>query len=159
MSVDAILSVSRQAEPFFVFAFPGLDSCSLQPRGPIRYSALDVAEPIRADARNELKEYINALSVADREIARLIEHFRHQPTPTMIVILGDHLPPLSSATRAIFVEQLSRMSVAERSLRSRRVPLAVWGNFSLAREDWKISTNALASTRSSESSILNPLIP
>ena len=61
------------------------------------------------------------------------------------MILGDHLAPLSSVTRRLFVDQLDHVSAAERGLRSRRVPLAVWANFSLPKEDVEISTNALPS--------------
>ncbi len=114
-------------------------------RRPNRHSALDVAEPAPAAARSELQEYINALSVADREIARLIEHFSHRPTPTLIVILGDHLAPLSFAPRRLFVEQLANLPAAERSFRSRRVPLALWANFSLPKDNVEISTNTLPS--------------
>ena len=112
-------------------------------RGTHRQSDLDVVAPISSEARSELQEYVDAIWVADRAIARLIEHFRHQRAPTMIVILGDHLPPLSSATRGIFLERLSRMSATERNLRSRRVPLALWANFQLPKEDLEFSTNAL----------------
>ncbi len=142
--VDAILEVSRQAEPFFIFAFPASTHAPYN-QGTYSQSVLAVAEPVPAEARSELQEYINALSVADREIARLIEHFGRQPTPTLIVILGDHLAPLSSVTRRLFVDQLGHVPAAERSLRSRRVPLAVWANFSLPKEDVEISTNALPS--------------
>ena len=142
--VDAILEVSRQAEPFFIFAFPASTHAPYN-QGTYRQSGLDVAEPVPPEARTELQEYINALSIADRQIARLIEHFGRQPTPTLIVILGDHLAPLSSVTRRLFIDQLGHVSAAERSLRSRRVPLAVWANFSLPKEDVEIGTNALPS--------------
>ena len=76
--------------------------------------------------------------MADREIAASSNiPGSSQPQPLEVVILGDHLPPLSWQPREIVVEQLSRMSMAERSLRSRRVPLAVWGNFHLQRRMWK----------------------
>ena len=142
--VDAIIEISRQPRPFFVFAFPS-STHSPYTEGTYRNTGLDVAEPLPGEARSELQEYINALRVADREIARLIEHFRRQRAPTIIVILGDHLPPFSSVTRGIFVDQLSGMTAADRSLRSRRVPLALWANFSLPKEDVQFSTNALAS--------------
>lgn len=142
--VDAIIEVSRRAEPFFIFAFPSSTHAPYN-QGTFRDSALDVVDPIPAAARAELKEYINALSIADREIARLIEHFSHQRSPTMIVILGDHLPPLSSATRALFLEHQSGTSESDRSFRSRRVPLAVWANFEIPKEDVSFSANAMPS--------------
>ena len=142
--VDAIIEISRQPGPLFVFAFPASTHAPYT-HGTYRDTGLEVAESLPEDARSELHEYVNAIRVADQAIAKLIEHFRHQQAPTMIVILGDHLPPFSSATRGIFVDQLSGMSATDRSLRSRRVPLALWANFPLQKEDLTFSTNALAS--------------
>ena len=122
-SVDAIIEISRQARPFFAFAFPASTHAPYT-QGSYRNTGLDVAEPLPGESRSELQEYINAMRVADQAIAKLIEHFRREPSPTLIVILGDHVPPFSSATRGIFVDQLSGMTAAGRSLRSRRVPLA-----------------------------------
>ena len=42
--VDAILEVSRQAEPFFIFAFPASTHAPYN-QGTYRQSGLDVAEP------------------------------------------------------------------------------------------------------------------
>jgi len=94
---------------------------------------------------DEIKYYINALRVADRAIGALIEHFRGQPDPTMIAIMGDHLPPLTDGPLRLFNEKLATISEAEKVLMLHRVPFLVWTNFDIPRESIELSTNSIPS--------------
>jgi phosphoglycerol transferase MdoB-like AlkP superfamily enzyme len=97
------------------------------------------------DAAGEVKEYINTLRVADHAIGTLIEYFRRQPDSTIIAVLGDHLPPLPEGALRTFFLNLSGMSEPERARMRRRVPLLVWANFALPRDEPELSINALPS--------------
>jgi hypothetical protein len=140
--VGTIIRASRQHHPFFVFAFPS-SSHSPYNSGVYRDSDLDVLDAPPGEASGEVKEYINALRDADRAIGRLIGHFRGRSEPTMIVVVGDHLPPLSDEALHAFHAGLSGLSMAEREWKTRSVPLLVWTNFDLPREEVGMSTNAL----------------
>jgi arylsulfatase A-like enzyme len=142
--VNAVVEASRGPRPFFVFAFPS-STHSPYSSGVYRSSDLGVPDVSGVDSAGEVKEYVNALHLADREIGALIKYFSQQPDSTIIVILGDHLPPLSQNALRTFWSRLSIASQAETSLLTRRVPLVVWANFPLPREDLKLSANALPS--------------
>ncbi len=142
--VDAVIEASRGPHPFFVFAFPS-STHSPYTSGVYRDSDLDVLDPPPSDRHGELKEYINTIRVADQAIGTLIEHFGRQPDSTIIAILGDHVAPLSTDALAPFLAQLADLPEVERARRMRRVPLLVWANFLLPREDSELSVNALPS--------------
>ena len=128
--VDAVIAASDAARPSFVFAFPS-STHSPYNFGTYRGSDLRATGVASATTAAELEEYANAVRVADRAIARLVEHFRGRPDSTIVVVLGDHLPPLSAGALGPFSDRLAGLSAAERALETRRVPLLVWSNFGL----------------------------
>jgi hypothetical protein len=142
--VENVIQASRSTRPFFIFAFPS-STHSPYHSGVYRNSDLGVLDSLPGDAAGEVKEYINALRIADRAIGTLIDYFQHQTEPTMIAIVGDHLPPLSVEAYHSFNANLSGMSKAEQAWKARAVPLLVWTNFGLPREKVEISLNALPS--------------
>ena len=141
--VDAIIEATTARRPFFVFAFPSSTHSPFS-FGTYRGSALGVAGAPTPESAAEVKEYVNALRVADRAIGRLVEHFRRQRDSTIVVVLGDHLPPLSADALRAFSDRLTTRSPNERALARRRVPLLVWANFALPAEHLALSVNMLA---------------
>jgi hypothetical protein len=142
--VEAVIQAAQEAQPFFVLAFAS-STHSPYNHGPYRDSDLDVLDAPTRDAAGEVKEYINALRVADHAIGTLVEYFRRQPDSTIIAVLGDHLPPLSDTPLRTFFLRLSAMSNPDGAWMRRRVPLLIWANFDLPREEKELSTNALPS--------------
>ena len=142
--VKSIIQASQQASPFFIFAFPS-STHSPYDHSTYRDSDLDVLDLSPGSTSDEIKYYINALRVADRAIGALIEHFRGQPDPTMIAIMGDHLPPLTDGPLRLFNEKLATISEAEKVLMLHRVPFLVWTNFDIPRERIELSTNSIPS--------------
>jgi hypothetical protein len=140
--VDAIIEISGSHRRFFVFAFPN-STHSPYDYDHYRNSDLDVCEPMPEPARKELKTYINALRTTDRAIGNLLDHFRHAPQKTVVVIFGDHMPPLSNS--AIYAKAGLLTEAEPPALpRRRRVPLLVWSNFRGKGPDLVCSTNFLA---------------
>jgi Sulfatase len=142
--VDAVVQASRGLHPFFVFAFPSSTHAPYN-FGTYRHSDLDVVNPPPGDTLGEVKEYVNAVRDADRAIGALIEHFRHQPDSTIIAVFGDHVPPLSSRALQRFFEIMTGLSRTEQLRRLHRVPLLIWANFDLPREQAELSINGLPS--------------
>jgi hypothetical protein len=140
--VDTVIRASRGKGPFFAFAFPS-STHSPYNRGLYGNSGLEVLDPPPGDAAAEVKEYINLLRDADRAIGRLIGHFRKRPEPTVIVIVGDHLPPLSDESLRRYYADLPELPEAAREWKQRSVPLLVWANFDLPHERVRLSMNAL----------------
>jgi hypothetical protein len=141
--VDSVIGASEARRPFFVFAFPS-STHSPYSFGTYRGSALDVTGAPTPESAAEVKEYVNAVRVADRAIGRLVEHFRGRRDSTIVVVLGDHLPPLSADALRAFSDRLATQSPAERALARRRVPLLVWANFTLPVGQPTLSANMLA---------------
>ena len=142
--VDAIIRASQRAHPAFIFAFPS-STHSPYNRGTYHDSDLAVVDAGVSDTFGEVNEYINAVRVADRAVRSLVDHFAHQPDSTVIAILGDHLPPLSAQAFQPLFSLFSGASEHARFRVRRRVPLIVWSNFELAKEEKEFSVNALPS--------------
>jgi hypothetical protein len=141
---NAVIQAAEKAHPFFVLAFAS-STHSPYNFGVYKDSGLDVLDAPTRDAAAEVKEYINALRVADNVIGRMVEHFRDQPDSTIIAVLGDHLPPLTDSPLRTFFSRVSVVPGPERAMMRRRVPLLIWANFGLPREQKELSTNALPS--------------
>ncbi|MBA2457466.1 MAG: LTA synthase family protein [Gemmatimonadales bacterium] len=143
--VDAVIEASRGPRPFFIFAFPS-STHGPYDTGAYRASDLEVVDTLESTAAEEIKEYINALSAADRSIGTLIEHFSSQRDSTIIVVVGDHLPPLSqSALRHLEGHETATDAREAAILVPHRVPLLVWTSFGLPREEPELGLNVLAS--------------
>jgi hypothetical protein len=142
--VSAVIQATQAARPAFVFAFPSSTHFPYG-RGTYRNSKLDPLDVPSADATAEVKEYVNALRDADRAIGTLVDYFRQRPDSTIIAVLGDHLPPLPEGALRTFLGRQTGMSPLERARMRRRVPLLVWANFPIPRQDMELSTNLLPS--------------
>jgi hypothetical protein len=141
--VDSVIAATSRSHPAFVFGFPS-STHSPYNAGTYASSALAVTDAPNAAVRAEVQEYINAERVADRAIGRLVEHYRSVPDSTIVVIFGDHLPPLSSGALARLTNRLSKLPEVEHTRETRRVPLLVWANFTLAHAEPTLSVNLLA---------------
>jgi hypothetical protein len=142
--VRAIIQASQVAQPFFIFAFPS------STHGPYNFgtygaSDLGLLDSPAADAAGEVKEYINAVRVADDAIGTLTEYFTRKPDSTIIAVLSDHLPPLSANALRPFFRNTLGTSKLEQARMTHRVPLLVWANFHLPREHEELGVNTLPS--------------
>jgi arylsulfatase A-like enzyme len=141
--VDAVIRTSEEKRPFFIFAFPA-SSHSPYDFGAYRDSALDVHGAPTRPAAAEVKEYANAIRIADRAVGRLIEHFRGRKDSTLVVVLGDHLPPLTSDAVRTLTDRAATLPAGEGARALLRVPLLVWANYRLPREQRTLSLNMIA---------------
>ena len=141
--VDAIIRESDANRHFFTFAFPMSTHWPYDYAALYAGSSLDVIDaPLSDAARAEVKTYVNALRAADTALARLISHYASDSRRTMIVVLGDHLPPLSEEVYRM--AGLASDGTVETELRRHRTPVAIWSNFPLETNPFQVSTNFLA---------------
>lgn len=93
--VDRILEIAAGEGPAFVFAFNDATHASydraLFPDGPVR-----VLEDPDSRWGAELEGYANALHRLDGELERLVRGLEALERPSVVAILGDHLPPFRS---------------------------------------------------------------
>jgi len=138
--VDAIIRESDAHPRFFTFAFPMSTHWPYDYAARYADSSLDVVDaPLPDAARAEVKTYVNALHAADAALGKLVAHYARDPRHTIIVALGDHLPPLSDEVYR--QAGLLADGTAETELRRHRTPLVVWANFPLAGDAFQASTN------------------
>lgn len=137
--VDAITHLgdlySAKHEPFFILAD------SMQTHGAYDVSrgkdeALDVTTPLTPESHTILKTYVNAVSKLDEAWRKLIEHYRGSKQKTLIVIFGDHNPPMGDDF-AVYKElkYYTHPSTDEEEIRIHTTPLAFWANFKLPEGD------------------------
>jgi len=134
---DAAIRASRGGSPFFLLGFTGGTHC------PWEYedydnSTLDVVGPMVEPGRKLLKRYINALRVADSALKRMIEYYEKVDQKTVILIMGDHLPPLGDIyTVTHFFKSDEMEEVRQRY----SVPAVLWSNFPATKTDFICSAN------------------
>ncbi|TBN19411.1 LTA synthase family protein [Agrobacterium cavarae] len=112
---EIIQTVDAAEKPQFLFAV------TLQGHGPYeanRYAekAVSVSGDLSDNARDALATYAQGVSEADDSFARLIAWAKGRERETVIVLFGDHLPPLGQA----FVES----GYMPGMVATRRAPLA-----------------------------------
>jgi hypothetical protein len=142
--VDTIITLSNEAHPFFVFAFPNSTHSPYEEEVYLR-SDLDVTTPLPSAAHRELKTYINTLRTADRAIGRMFAHFAQSKQKTIIVVAGDHQPPLAHRNALPSVVGFDPAHPRETEWHRRKVPLVVWTNWGQTKEDLLCSLNFLPS--------------
>jgi phosphoglycerol transferase MdoB-like AlkP superfamily enzyme len=140
--VDTIISLSNEATPFFVFAFPNSTHSPYEEDVYLR-SDLDVTTSLPPPAHQELKTYINTLRTADRAMGRLLAHFARSKQKTIIVIAGDHQPPLAYRDALPSLAGFDPAHPRETEWHRRKVPLVVWTNWDQTKDDLLCSLNFL----------------
>ena len=100
-------------------------------RYPNRTELADFDAPgLSSSARATLETYVCGVRRTDRALKELVEHFRDDPRPTMIVLYGDHLPALGEDYGVFRECGYWRDDLAD-PLRFRTVPAVFWNNFGL----------------------------
>jgi hypothetical protein len=136
--VDAVISESRGSSPYFMLAFTGGSHF------PWDYSAydtseLDIAQSFPEDYRHELKTYINALHTADNALNKLISYFEKSDRKTTVLIMGDHMPALTSE----IYDHIGYFpkSGLDKIMKRHQTPIALWSNFPTPKNDFVCSAN------------------
>ncbi|MFB2553652.1 LTA synthase family protein [Ensifer soli] len=133
--------IIRQADilddPFFFFAV------TLQGHGPYEanryaHNTIKVTGDLPQADRQVLETYAQGVKEADDNLRRLMDWARERDRETIIVIFGDHLPPLNTVyTSTGFMPQVtaSRKGSLDEMKIQHETPLVVWSNKTGARKD------------------------
>lgn len=142
-------AAASEGRPFFFFVAPNSTHWPWHPAN--RAEGVTVGNPLPPHDRAQLEAYLGALRVADRALARLVEHFSRSSQPTAILVLGDHLPALSSAAYAAGGEvrvdweaRAGRMALRGDDASRRaayRVPATLWTNYRAGPRPFTTSMN------------------
>jgi len=130
LTKEIIRQADSQEDPFFFFAV------TLQGHGPYddgRYARTDIKVDGRLDARDTrmLASYAQGVKEADGSLKMLMDWAKQRDRETIIVIFGDHLPPLNTVYKNSGYMQgitASRKGTPEQMKKEHETPLVIWSN-------------------------------
>lgn len=129
--------------PFFLF------NVTMQNHGAYtgKRGLVDAKIKIRDDAlyHFEAEQYINLAKLSDDAFRMLVEYFQKTDDPTVIVMFGDHQPPISNSFYSTqFGKDTGELSVKEKS-DWYSTPYVIWANYDIREEQLDMSANYLSS--------------
>ena len=137
--------LGQTAKPDFIFAV------SMQAHGPYSSeenldSAIKVSGDLKKETRAVLENYTNIIFDVDKSLEILIEELKLIDEPTLVVFFGDHLPMLGNNFDVYKEANYMQNEYSYTDyLNKYSVPILVWDNFAMAREDLRLSSNFLGS--------------
>lgn len=130
LTSEIMQTVDAADKPLFLFAV------TLQGHGPYepnRYgrNTIGIAGPLSESATASLSTYSQGVAEADESFARLIDWAKTRERDTIVVLFGDHLPPLGQ----VFVESgympgmvATRRAPLDTMKAEHETPLVVWSS-------------------------------
>ena len=130
LTKEIIRQADMQEDPFFFF------TVTLQGHGPYddgRYAKTDVAVDGKLDARDNrmLASYAEGVKEADKSLKMLMDWAKERDRETIIVVFGDHLPPLNTVYQnSGYMKGITaaRKGSAEQMKKEHETPLVIWSN-------------------------------
>lgn len=145
---NEIIRVAEESDkPLFMFAV------TLQGHGPYEadryaHNRVSVDSSLTPGAEQQIATYSEGVKEADDSLAKLMEWARDRPRETIIVLFGDHLPPMGS----VFLETgymtnavATRRASLETMLREHETPLVIWSSKTGPKKDFGTISPALLS--------------
>ncbi|WP_432348041.1 LTA synthase family protein [Shinella yambaruensis] len=137
LTKELIRQADMQDDPFFFF------TVTLQGHGPYddgRYAKTDIKVDGRLDARDNrmLASYAQGVKEADSSLKMLMDWAKERDRETIIVVFGDHLPPLNTVYRnSGYMKGItaSRKGSPEQMKKEHETPLVIWSNKSGAQKE------------------------
>lgn len=129
--------------PFYLF------NVTMQNHGGYdgKRGAVDVDITIENEelAHDEAEQYINLAKMSDEAFEKLIAYFEKVEEPTMIVMFGDHQPPINNDFyKAQFGRSVNNLTT-EQQANWYSAPYVIWANYDIEEAEVDMSANYLSS--------------
>ncbi len=142
--MDRVLDeLNSNDNPQFVFAI------TMQGHGPYYKDTypertIQVDGDISQEAKDIIETYAMTISDVDKSLERLISQLEKVKHPTIVVFFGDHLPVLGNDFM-VYKETgyFKDTRDYEDYLKAYSVPFIIWNNYSIKKEELKISSSFL----------------
>lgn len=93
----------------------------------------------------EAEQYINLAKKSDDAFKQLVEYFEKVDEPTLIVMFGDHQPPISNTFySAMFGKSVDNLPTKDQA-NWYATPYVIWANYDIEAKDLDMSANYLSS--------------
>lgn len=94
---------------------------------------------------SDVTQYVNLAKESDSAFKKLIKYFESVDEPTMIIMFGDHQPPINTAFYARqFNKSTSDLTVEEKATWY-ATPYIIWTNYDIEEQELDMSANYLSS--------------
>ncbi|MGN1166280.1 MAG: LTA synthase family protein [Lachnospiraceae bacterium] len=136
-------SKKESDNPFFLF------NVTMQNHGAYtgKRGLVDTKIKIKDDTlyNYEAEQYINLAKLSDDAFKKLITYFKTVEEPTIIVMFGDHQPPISNSFySAQFKKSVDKLSIKEKA-DWYSTPYIIWANYDIEEKNFDMSANYLSS--------------
>lgn len=134
----------KKNQPLFMF------NVTIQNHGGYLIADKNFKEEIKITdekATDTANRYLSLIHESDRAFEKIINYFKHQEEPTIVVMFGDHQPKLEDAFyELLYGKSLNTLSLEELQKKF-TVPFVIWANYDIdEQKDLKnVSANYLSS--------------
>jgi len=130
-SMDKIIDTYEQkpqGKPMFLF------NVTIQNHSPYYQSYPNLNENISVDGSysESLNQYMSLIKLSDTSLQKLVEYFKNQSEPTVIVFFGDHQPSDVVAEPILEQNGMTYNTLTNEEQQKRyEVPYVIWANYSM----------------------------
>lgn len=140
---DYEASKKQSDDPFYLF------NVTMQNHGAYtgKRGLVDTKITIKDEAlyNFEAEQYINLAKLSDDAFKMLVEYFESIDDPTIIVMFGDHQPPISNSFYSTqFGKDVSDLSL-DKKADWYSTPYVIWANYDIEEKELDMSANYLSS--------------
>lgn len=134
----------KAGDPLFLF------NVTIQNHGGYLIADKNFKEEIKITdekATDTANRYLSLIHESDRAFEKIINYFKHQDEPTIVVMFGDHQPKLEdSFYELLYGKSLTNLSLSELQ-KKYTVPFVIWANYDIEEQDHieNVSANFLSS--------------
>lgn len=134
----------KAGDPLFLF------NVTIQNHGGYLIADKNFKEEIKITdekATDTANRYLSLIHESDRAFEKIINYFKYQDEPTIVVMFGDHQPKLEdSFYELLYGKSLTNLSLSELQ-KKYTVPFIIWANYDIEEQDnvENVSANFLSS--------------
>ena len=139
-----IFNKKKSGQPLFLF------NVTIQNHGGYLIADKNFKEEIKIKdekATDTANRYLSLIHESDRAFEKIINYFKNQKEPTIVVMFGDHQPKLEdSFYELLYGKSLSGLSLKEQQ-KKYTVPFIIWANYDIDEQSdvENVSANYLSS--------------
>ena len=94
---------------------------------------------------DEAEQYINLAKLSDDAFKKLIDYFKTVDEPTLIVMFGDHQPPVENSFYSDLIGKDVAKLPVEKQAEWYATPYIIWANYDIEEKEVDMSANYLSS--------------
>lgn len=93
---------------------------------------------------DQANQYLSLIKNSDEDFAYLINYFKEQEEPVIVLMYGDHWPSLNDEflEKALGVDSMDNLSLAD-TMRAYQVPYLIWANYPMDSSDVDMETTSM----------------